>query len=120
MMIRSPRMRKTHQNSTKRKRSLPMKTTLPGGSSPDHKGLNDRRGEACLAPTGTALLVENSIYHIAVLDGYPELLHGISTRMSPGGDDWNLSARRGTPQHPPSWDRALANREMFARRLGIR
>src|SRR5437588_2109066 len=67
----------------------------------------------------SALPVERGIYRVSPLDRFPELLHGISTRRSPDGDDWNLSARRGTPQHPPSWDRALANRETFARALGI-
>src|SRR5437868_14525846 len=112
------RTRNTRQNTTtpktkERKKSLLMKTILPGSSSPD------RRGVRPYAPTAVSLPVENGIYRIAALSSYPELLHGISTRTSPDGDDWNLSGRRGTPQHPPGWDRALANRETLARRLGI-
>jgi YfiH family protein len=70
-------------------------------------------------PTATQLHLDNGIYRIAALDRYPELLHGISTRRSPGGEDWNLSARRGTPDHPPGWERALSNRETLARVLGV-
>src|SRR3954447_10974144 len=66
-----------------------------------------------------ALPVHRGIYSVQALERYPELLQGITTRLSPGGEDWNLSARRGTPQHPPSWDRAIANRESLAERLGI-
>lgn len=91
-----------------------MTTTLRGGSS------LARRVESSMFPTATSLPVDNGIYSMAALTSYPELLHGISTRVSPDGDDWNLSARRGTPQHPPGWDRALANRETLANRLGIR
>jgi YfiH family protein len=47
------------------------------------------------------------------------VLHAVSTRISPGGTDWNLSARRGTPQHPPDPDVAQANRRALADRLGI-
>jgi len=65
------------------------------------------------------LPVERRIYSVPALDRYPELLQGISTRFSPDGEDWNLSARRGTPQHPPSPETALANREKLARELGI-
>src|SRR5439155_9203912 len=46
-------------------------------------------------------------------------LHGISTRIAPDGGDWNLSSKRGGPQHPPSWEVALANREKLAQRLDI-
>ncbi len=82
---------------------------MPGNSNPDRS-----------LATPVALPVENGIYWVGALSCYPELLHGISTRVSPLGDDWNLSARRGTLQRPPSWDRAIANRETLARRLGIR
>jgi YfiH family protein len=98
-----------------------MKTSVPSNSNLDRRGARPELGVAQEpAPTTVTMPIENSIYRIAALDSYPELLHGISTRLSPGGEDWNLSARRGTPQHPPSWDRALANRETLARRLGIR
>jgi polyphenol oxidase len=70
-------------------------------------------------PRNESLPVESGIYTVAALRRYPELLHGISTRFSPGGGDWNLSMKRGTPQHPPSTERALANRAEVARRLGI-
>jgi YfiH family protein len=79
----------------------------------------DRSGGPATLPTATIPPVHDGIYRVAALDRYPELLHGISTRLSPTGDDWNLSARRGTPEHPPSWERALSNREGLARRLGI-
>src|SRR6476620_2807086 len=70
-------------------------------------------------PALTALPVERGIYRIAALEKYPERLHGITTRTSPQGEDWNLSGRRGTPQHPPSMERALLNREKLAERLGV-
>ena len=63
--------------------------------------------------------MEAGIYTIAALARYPEILHGISTRRSPDGEDWNLSSRRGSPQHPPDPSVALANREKLADRLGI-
>jgi YfiH family protein len=63
--------------------------------------------------------VENSIYRVSSLERFPGLVHGISTRLSPQGEDWNLSIRRGTPQHPPSPDRAFANRTELARALGV-
>ena len=65
------------------------------------------------------LPVEAGIYTIAALGRYPEVLHGISTRRSPDGEDWNLSSRRGSPHHPPDQSVALANREKLARLLGI-
>lgn len=65
------------------------------------------------------LPLKDGIYSIPALRRFPELLQGISTRLSPAGDDWNLSARRGSPAHPPSPDVALANRERLAARLGI-
>src|SRR5689334_13143720 len=71
------------------------------------------------AATGRPLPVIDSIYQVNALQRYPELLHGISTRFSPDGEYWNLSARRGTPEHPPSPEQALANREKLAARLGI-
>lgn len=71
------------------------------------------------ANPATGLPVERGIYRIAALDSFPELLHGISTRMAPDAQDWNLSARRGTPQHPPGPGTALANREKLAARLGV-
>jgi YfiH family protein len=89
-----------------------MRTNSQSNSNPD------RSSGRLSAPT--SLPLERGIYRIAALDRYPELLHGISTRLSPGGEDWNLSAKRGTPENPPSWERALANRETLARRLGIR
>jgi YfiH family protein len=66
-----------------------------------------------------ALPIETAIYKVRALDRFPELLHGISTRLAPDAQDWNLSGRRGTPQHPPSIERAFANREKLARHLGI-
>lgn len=63
--------------------------------------------------------VEDAIYTLPSLTRYPELLHGISTRRAPDGRDWNLSARRGTPQHPPDPAVAFANRRLLADSLGI-
>jgi YfiH family protein len=65
------------------------------------------------------VFLEDAIYKIGVLERFPELVHGISTRLAPGGGDWNLSAKRGTPEHPPSAHAALANRRKLASRLGI-
>lgn len=66
-----------------------------------------------------ALPVERGIYRVRVLERFPELLSGISTRNSPSGGDWNLSSVRGTPQNPPDPAVALANREELGMRLGI-
>lgn len=49
----------------------------------------------------------------------PGLLHAITTRQAPDGEDWNLSARRGSPQHPPDPAVALRNREKLAGLLGV-
>jgi YfiH family protein len=63
--------------------------------------------------------VESGIYRVRALERFPDLVHGISTRLAPDAEDWNLSGRRGTPQHPPSMERAFANREKLARQLGV-
>ena len=65
------------------------------------------------------LPVLDGIYHIQALEQYPGLLHGISTRRSPDGKDWNLSAKRGTPEDPPSIETARTNRRKLADALGI-
>ena len=65
------------------------------------------------------LPVREGIYSVLALRPYPELLHGISTRLGPDGADWNLSARRGTPANPPDPTVAFANRTSLAYRLGI-
>jgi len=66
-----------------------------------------------------SLPVEKSIYRVASLARFPALVHGISTRLSPSGEDWNLSIRRGTLQYPPSPERAFANRAELARGMGV-
>jgi YfiH family protein len=58
--------------------------------------------------------LKDGLVRVEALSSYPELLHGITTRHSPDGDDWNLSARRGTPDHPPSPEMALRNRAKLA------
>ena len=68
---------------------------------------------------GTGLYLEGGLLRLDALARYPELLHGISTRQAPDGDDWNLSARRGSPQHPPDPATALRNREKLAALLGV-
>src|SRR5207249_148625 len=68
---------------------------------------------------GTDLFMEAGLLRIGALARFPELLHGISTRQAPDGEDWNLSARRGSPQHPPDPAVALRNREKLAALLGI-
>jgi YfiH family protein len=68
---------------------------------------------------GTDLYIEEGLLHVGVLARYPELLHGISIRRAPDGDDWNLSARRGSPQFPPDAAIALRNREKLASLLGV-
>ncbi len=85
-----------------------MTTILPGNSS---------QGRSA---TDESLPINNSIYRVAAFDDHPGLVHGISTRLSPSREDWNLSAKRGTPQHPPGWERAIANRGILAERLGIK
>lgn len=67
----------------------------------------------------TGLPIEKGIYRVEALSRYPELLHGITTRTAPDGEDWNLSGRRGTPAYPPDPQRALANRQKVAERLGV-
>jgi len=69
--------------------------------------------------TGTGLHLAGGLLRLDALARYPELLHGISTRQAPDGDDWNLSARRGSPQHPPDPATALRNREKLAALLGV-
>jgi YfiH family protein len=69
--------------------------------------------------SGTGLYREGGLLRLDALASYPELLHGISTRHAPDGDDWNLSARRGSPQHPPHPTTALRNREKLAALLGV-
>jgi YfiH family protein len=65
------------------------------------------------------LPVDRGIYTIGALRRYRELVHGVSTRVSPEGGDWNLSSKRGSPQFPPDPAVALANRQSLAERLGI-
>lgn len=65
------------------------------------------------------LPVVNGLYTLSALEQYPGLVHTISTRSAPDGSDWNLSAKRGTPQDPPSIDTAHANRRKLAFELGI-
>ncbi|HYP42337.1 MAG TPA: peptidoglycan editing factor PgeF [Chloroflexia bacterium] len=72
-----------------------------------------------MLPSTTSLPVTDGIYHIEAWQRYPKLLHAISTRLSPDGADWNLSTKRGTPQHPPDPAVALANRRKLAQRLDI-
>lgn len=71
--------------------------------------------------TSSAMILsaKRSIYTVRALEQYPELVHGISMRTAPDGTDWNLSARRGTPQHPPDPEVALANRHKLTEILGI-
>lgn len=76
-------------------------------------------GSALSSPAARGLPISGGIYRIPALDRYPELLHGISTRSTPDGDDWNLSSKRGVPRQPPSWARAIASREKLAQCLGI-
>lgn len=85
-----------------------MQTISPGNSASDRNPI---------AISG--LPVRDGIYSVLALRPYPELLHGISTRLSPEGTDWNLSAKRGTPSNPPDPAVALSNRELLARRLGV-
>jgi polyphenol oxidase len=73
----------------------------------------------------TSLIADSSLYseggvlRVGALDRFPGLLHAISTRTAPDGEDWNLSARRGTPENPPHPATALRNREKLAALLGI-
>ena len=78
-----------------------------------NSGLGQTRNSAALLP------VHRGIYSVAALEQYPELVVGISTRTAQDGADWNLSARRGTPQHPPDPAVALTNRIKLAEALDI-
>jgi len=78
-----------------------------------NSGLGQTKSSAALLP------VHRGIYSVWALEQYPELVVGISTRTAPDGGDWNLSARRGTPQHPPDPAIALSNRIKLAEALGI-
>ncbi|MEP6775332.1 MAG: polyphenol oxidase family protein, partial [Chloroflexota bacterium] len=86
---------------------------------------NDKSGDTeYRVPTGNKegysdLYARGGVLRAGALDRYPELLHAISTRTAPDGDDWNLTAKRGSPEHPPSPETALANREKLAGLLGI-
>lgn len=97
-------------------------TILPTsyGSAPDAQG---KSVEHTYGPTMAIDLMElpvrDGLYRVAALERYPILLHGISTRRAPDRSDWNLSAKRGTPQDPPSVESALANRRKFAAWLGV-
>src|SRR5262245_42934358 len=64
-------------------------------------GSTSGRGRSSLTPgdTGAQLPVNDSLYSVVALSRFPELLHGISTRRAPDGADWNLSSKRGSPQH---------------------
>ncbi len=81
--------------------------------------LQSSSGPTLTKSRAAILPVHRGIYSVNVLEQYPELVQGISTRTAPDGDDWNLSARRGTPQHPPDPVVALANRVKLADALGI-
>jgi YfiH family protein len=82
------------------------------GDTGNRVPINNKRGYSDLYAQGGVL-------RVGALDHFPELLHAISTRTAPDGDDWNLSAKRGTPKHPPSPETAFANREKLARLLNI-
>src|SRR4051794_29168229 len=85
LTIRHRKMWKAKRGKGKtweRKSSHSMTTTLRSSqSTPD-------------LPPGTDLYVEAGLLRVGTLARYPELLHGISVRHAPDGDDWNLSARR--------------------------
>ncbi len=86
-------------------------TTISASSSSALSGRSDG--------TPPGLYEHGGLLRVRVLDRFPELLHGITTRRSPDGADWNLSARRGTPEHPADPAVALANREKLAALLGV-
>lgn len=65
------------------------------------------------------LYEQGGVLRVGALDRFPELLHGVSTRTAPDGEDWNLSSKRGTPTNPPDPDVALRNREKLATALGV-
>jgi YfiH family protein len=65
------------------------------------------------------LYEHGGVLRLRALDRFPELLHAVTTRRAPDGADWNLSARRGTPEHPADPAVALANREKLAALLGV-
>src|SRR4051794_39852495 len=101
-------MRTTSRRAQSQRRGMSSASTSGPDPSPTATGR-----------TALSLHIEDGLYKVGALERYPELLHGIATRYAPDGADWNLSSKRGTPQHPPSWDAAIANREKLARRLGI-
>ena len=97
-------------------------TIITANSSTDH---SDKSGDTeYRVPTDNKggysdLYARGGVLRVGALDRYPELLHAISTRTAPDGDDWNLTAKRGSLQHPPSPETAFANREKLAGLLGI-
>lgn len=97
-------------------------TTITANSSTDH---SDKSGDTeYRVPTDNKegysdLYARGGVLRVGALDRYPELLHAISTRTAPDGEDWNLTAKRGSPQYPPSPETARANREKLAGLLGI-
>ena len=83
-------------------------------------GMTDNAGKVQGEGAGFSdLYVQGGVLRVGALDRYPELLHGISMRVAPDGEDWNLSARRGSPEHPADPGVALRNREKLAALLGI-
>jgi hypothetical protein len=83
-------------------------------------GTTDNEGKDAGEGTGFSdLYIQGGVLRVGALDRYPELLHGISMRVAPDGEDWNLSARRGSPEHPADPEVALRNRQKLAGLLGI-
>ena len=66
-------------------------TTISASSSSALSGRSDG--------TPPGLYEHGGLLRVRMLDRFPELLHSITTRRAPDGADWNLSARRGTPEH---------------------
>lgn len=65
------------------------------------------------------LYISGGVLRVGALDRFPEVLHAISVRTAPDGEDWNMSSKRGTPAHPGDPAVALHNREKLASSLGI-
>ncbi len=85
----------------------------------DAIGKTTRSGCAITGEGHHDLHAHRGVLKAGALDLYPELLHAITTRTAPDGGDWNLSAKRGSREHPANPEVALRNRQKLAELLGI-
>src|SRR5688500_10154943 len=104
-----------------RLRDTPVTRRAKKAHTKDPSKMISLSGSGHALPTNSVagLPEQGGVYRLRALEKHPQLVHGITTRTAPDGGDWNLSARRGTPQHPPDPAVAFANRLKLADALGI-